>query len=55
MTVLKVFLILPIQLKPGEVEFLAKNTSAALSEFERISETVGKERGDVILNDLYLH
>jgi hypothetical protein len=29
-------------LKPGEVEFLAKNTSAALSEFERISESMGK-------------
>jgi hypothetical protein len=29
-------------LKPGEVEFLAKNTSAALNEFERISESMGK-------------
>ncbi|XP_028393779.1 protein LZIC-like isoform X1 [Dendronephthya gigantea] len=28
-------------LKPGEVEFLAKNSSAALSEFERISESMG--------------
>jgi len=31
------------QLKPQEAEFLAVNTNAALSSFEKVSENMGKE------------
>ena len=30
------------QLKPQEAEFLAVNTNAALSTFEKVSENIGK-------------
>ena len=30
------------QLKPQEAEFLAVNTNAALSSFEKVSENMGK-------------
>ena len=35
------FLIMWFQLKPQEAEFLAVNTNAALSTFEKVSENIG--------------
>ena len=37
------FIIICFQLKPQEAEFLAVNTNAALSTFEKVSENIGKD------------
>lgn len=43
------------QLKPQEAEFLAVNTNAALSTFEKVSESMGKNmctQGSILFHNV---
>ena len=46
------------QLKPQEAEFLAVNTNAALSTFEKVSESIGKKvqiQGSILFCKLQIY